>query len=460
MSGVKTRHAKKVKIEDDEFLDALEETFEERRIKEEYNNAHNITYYLDLHNPEINAKQYIDNRLAIYKGIKNGDIQLSNCDMSNLIDIRKFPKPNSASDSIIILGNLKYNLNPFSTRRNSKDYYNDNIIIKLTFVPIQYDDSAFNNSLLMEIEIYKKTNFLLLGMITPHVMGYVTSFNCSTKELIKSFRVANDRSSNTILYNRTSEIKKIKEDDRKVYSDEASVLIIERGIGSSLEEAFINFSNEDWNIFIFQLCYTLQALYINGIQHNDLHIGNVWVQPITKTKITYNIGRNSYTFDTKFIIKIFDYDFGFIDNRGLRSVDAGYDTRICDNNVICHNTKLDDFCDVDGICNILNPKFDLFTNLSIIYHEIAGPSASYIRSTIEKIISTRLLRVAKTGFGFKYRLCNVVITDDGGHHCEGFYIPSDSLMLGPLSAIQKLYEPDSHFSERAGAKFTFTLKEI
>jgi hypothetical protein len=436
-----------------------------------------VNYYIDAtSNAKTNSKQELNNRLAIFEAIRNGRVHIANCDLSELVDVKLIPKSDSASYSIMILGKLKYELSDtsnISEKKKSKDYYNDNIVIKLSVETrdmIDPDDpdvpSLRDNSLKIEREVYKKTNEMLRRKITPHFMAYITSFECDIRDILGT----SGNNKEVFKERFQSLLKTAYERGREMVGTNSNVLILERGIGETLQNISSNF--DDWETLIFQIAYTLHAMHINGIQHNDLHSGNVWVQPIEPTLITYYIGSKSYTFDTNFIIKIYDYDLGFIDNTG-KSDGVKYDDKYCGPRILCSNTKLEDnFYYEIGLYNKLNPKFDFFTILKYLetanmpYAENPEPLGKLIYS----IVSKKLL---DGEFGFFGRLCKSVMSkrlqrnEKTGENemvdyvkCIGTYDPTDEEMLSPIAAIEKLYKPDSDSVQKATKKFTFKMDRL
>jgi len=109
-------------------------------------------------------------------------------------------------------------------------------------------------------------------------------------------------------------------------------------------------------------------LTLHGINHNDLHSGNIMLDKLKKPIILqYNIGSKSVTFSTKYIVKIYDWD------RSTRST--------------IKNPKLDidDFEAELGDNNTFNPKRDLYQTICTLanYPEVL----TYLRKTINKDIS-------------------------------------------------------------------------
>lgn len=104
---------------------------------------------------------------------------------------------------------------------------------------------------------------------------------------------------------------------------------------------------------LWQIVFTLAVLTQHQIQHNDLHYGNILVdQKPVESSITYSLAPSGqkYKVDVGKYGKIllFDWDFSY-------SAASG------------HNVALDNYyCQQSGICNSINPRFDLYTILYYI----------------------------------------------------------------------------------------------
>jgi serine/threonine protein kinase len=59
---------------------------------------------------------------------------------------------------------------------------------------------------------------------------------------------------------------------------------------------------------IFQLIAAVYAMSLSGLCHNDLHLDNVYVEPCDEKIVTYIYEDQKFTFKTKYIVKVFDFD--------------------------------------------------------------------------------------------------------------------------------------------------------
>ena len=68
---------------------------------------------------------------------------------------------------------------------------------------------------------------------------------------------------------------------------------------------------------IFQALYSLYLMQHFKINHNDLHFTNVLVQSLSKPiKLSFQIGKNQVAFETKYLLKFFDWDRAYVKKLG------------------------------------------------------------------------------------------------------------------------------------------------
>lgn len=154
-----------------------------------------------------------------------------------------------------------------------------------------------------------------------------------------------------------NELEKVIPADLVRYAKTVHVTIMERRKHTkNLERTLLETKsdNERLKALVYQIVFTLAVLTQYGIQHNDLHNGNILVdlKPVERY-ITYQVGGGgsaTYKVDVGKYGKVllFDWDFGYSKQIGP-------------------NAALDKYyCSHSGICNTINPRFDLYTILSYI----------------------------------------------------------------------------------------------
>lgn len=375
-------------------------------------------------------------------------------------------------------------------KKSTRKSFDDEVLMKLSFNSKDYD---IDNSLLVEMKIYEIATSLVKRYATPHLMTYIGAFQCPNfiEEFSRQFPLQDDwvekyTAGETYYENtkdgRKTNIKPIKDevdprnwkivraglntyyknlttnkvqtekpigfyeeivnqiisieekDNRnfKIYDfNRANVLLLEKGRGMSLSRALsnIDFTEDELIIIIFQVLYTLCVLYKNDVQHNDLHLGNIFIQTIDPAIFTYQYvfpdgTETEYSMRSKYLPKLFDFDQSFTSQY--------------------LNTKLDNvlFCEEAGICNKKNPKFD--TYLFLIQLGIALSDFDDIGDFIERHIGRELLELGANGeWPFAGRLCKLVRQSGRPNKCDGPWTPPPmgSSPLGMSTPEEMLRDP-------------------
>ena len=235
-----------------------------------------------------------------------------------LTNVEVFDKK-SASDSIIIFAKLKYNL---------KEY---NIVLKITYK----SKNPLNNSLEVEEQIYNNVvSNLLENKNTPHLITYISSIrNCD-------FNFSKFKFNSKI----NKKIEDFKEKNKNEYFlDNSTITILERTTGKTFADTITLTSTSNQLILIFQILYTLQCFNNITLRHNDLHLGNIFVENIKEETYHYNINNEIISIKQSLISKIYDFDRGSIYSP---AVSRNLETDI-------------EYCNYYRQCSKLNSKADL-----------------------------------------------------------------------------------------------------
>ena len=112
---------------------------------------------------------------------------------------------------------------------------------------------------------------------------------------------------------------------------------------------------------IFQVLYSLVCFAHVGLQHNDMHLGNIWIEDLGRPVVLYYARRGDKYVElkTRWFVKIYDWDRGSSVHPAVPS-----------------NLELSyAYCRRIGTCEAWNPKYDLFKFLSILmsYAPAIGP---------------------------------------------------------------------------------------
>ena len=88
---------------------------------------------------------------------------------------------------------------------------------------------------------------------------------------------------------------------------------------------------------LFQALAACYAMSCSKMVHNDLHLGNIYVEPLeTTTRLNYIYGGDLYTFETNYIVKVFDFDRAYVKRFGenpLLDVDT---SNLCEHSSQCN----------------------------------------------------------------------------------------------------------------------------
>ena len=243
----------------------------------------------------------------------------------------RVPEVNSASDSIMIIADLKLPQNIA---------YKD-VIFKITFKSLSVRNQYEIEGLVYEI----------LGQYElPFVMQHFKTYKC-----INFYAVLNHNAS--LIHQVKQRGATLYEHQSKLYDfNEAQIIVSERGGGSSLIDKIqailtnkdVNISKEDWIAIFMQVMFCLAYFEEIGIMHHDLHLGNVWLDRTDqRVKYTLKITKmsNPIVFTTNYIVKIYDFDHAAITETRYRQ--GGKE-----------NTLLRDHCTSLGECNIMKAGRD------------------------------------------------------------------------------------------------------
>jgi len=294
-------------------------------------------------------------RLAVYKLIESNRISVQKCNMFDNFDQLNVLPRRSASTSYIMLGKLKV------PRTLAKGRIKTDISVKLAFAS---KDPSINNSLAVERKIYEAvTNPLIVNGHTPHVTTYYATLSCDNflQELRQSAAI--DKNADAVLADLQSNSKTARQVREKYDVNRMRALITERSQGvdfahllsASAERAAdspAKQQSEFHNVFkpvLFQILYTLTVFQEVGLQHNDLHAGNVFVDELaTPIEYSYRVDADTYRLKTRLMARLYDFD-------RASKVATTYSDCSVDNTFL-----VSDACGRQGQCPKLDAKADLF----------------------------------------------------------------------------------------------------
>lgn len=293
-------------------------------------------------------------RTALYRALQSNQISLNACDVrgtfvANSTRVLTAQQKGSASSTIVVLGLL------FEIPGASK---NREVVAKVSF---KYVGVVPDNSLVLEQRIYRFVTMpMIMQGITPHTMLYVGTFSCN--DFIRKLERQRGGVPDALL----GELHCMQQSPfgEEYDFNRMSMLMLERGRGSSLQDWMINGARSwpEWQAVLFQIVYTLACFGEAGLMQNDLHDGNVWIDRIEPQPFTYlSDVRHEYVhqMNTRWFCKIYDFDLA-------TKWRTPYNTWVMKNRRLSEHG----ICDTAGVCNRGNPKYDLFRIMYIIHSEL------------------------------------------------------------------------------------------
>lgn len=267
--------------------------------------------------------------------------------IENLFVYESGKEKQSVSSTIIIKGLLS------PTKREIEKREDSNIIIKTSFA----SRKKLDNSLSVEQAIYQYIiPNLVLNMHTPGVVYALGTLDCG----------AVSRLPPTQLVKYEDEVKMIAEpvnkEGKRIRSSydtsKPSLLVMEKSKGVTLSNWFEKERKQEDILSVIFICiYTLNCFANIGLRHNDLHFGNIFVEDMrTYVDLYFKVEDGKIIkVKTRYIPKIYDFDRGAILSP-----------------LVPRNILLDSaFCTDYGTCNANNPKYDLYTFITLLYQNIA-----------------------------------------------------------------------------------------
>lgn len=302
-------------------------------------------------------------RRGLYKAIHNDTANFPNkCRPTISMSDIKMPQPDSASNSIMILG---------KTVDVPVTCANPQIVIKLTF---ERRGQKRNDSLAVEERIYRD---VITKMDMPFCMQYIATLRCRNFDVFAK----TDRA----LYRRWMQLSNSKK-AYKYNMNIARFLIIERGMGRALDKIddLSGGTNEWWNVLI-QIVFALAYFEEYGLMHNDLHLGNIWVDKLAKPKrfkLYYAKNQPPIEITTRYLVKIYDFD---------RSTKIA--TRANKISIVNKSINTDSLCEEFGTCNKFIVGRDYSQVAWYFYRKSKIPEK--VKSVLRKTVNSAFLRAKK-----------------------------------------------------------------
>jgi hypothetical protein len=367
--------------------------------------------------------QTVEWRNAIADALINGDIKIPQCDLPKLIHepIYKIgAEKGSVSESMVVFGKLNFTFvnkpdNELLSYSNQNEYRKKvvenaqrDVVIKISFIPYDTQDNALE----VEAEIYEKliANLAWWGY-TPNVMLPYAVYKCL--DFKNRVRAITDYKLRERI---ESYMRELSVKSKNGYNlNQVQVLILERGHGKSLDEWCKEYHTpNEWFSIIFQVLYTLECFNQIDMRHNDLHMGNIWIEtPIKPQYFVYFINERDYfVIPITSMAKIYDFDRGTCWNP---------------KNMIFNNTIKKWFCKSIGQCNDPNYKYDTYKFMHGLY--VHAPD--YIKKWLAPFFHGSYQFLNKK-WGWSGLTCKLVAPGK----CDGDYEAKDSEMIPTLKMLE------------------------
>lgn len=240
-----------------------------------------------------------------------------------------------------------------------------------------------------EAKIYNETNNLLLNHVSPcFLAAYGLGSDCSYDSLVsivqKTLKLTKDQAEKrfnrniayclTDLGRRPAIQEPINNREKNFNTSDIELLKYKIILNENLknDKSFDKFlqdkslkSQDFWSV-LFQLAVAIYSLGLAGINHNDLHIGNIFIHKLKKPELfIYSVNDKRYIIETDVVPKIFDYD-------------RAYSVRLGNNEINIGNN-----CSEASQCNDLIPNKDFIKVCCYIYKYF-----SKFRNDLENVIAS------------------------------------------------------------------------
>ena len=284
----------------------------------------------------------------------------------------------------------------------------------------------YSNSLAVELSIYMNlTNELLDRYVTPHLVRAIDCYS-STNLYEEIPLLANKMDATTIK-------SRLTKSGQGTGSNGSHILVLERINGPTLN-AYMEGETPQAQLdtvvvsVLFQITYTLYVFAIQGMRHNDIHFGNVFLDRSDTEFLHYRVRGRVFRVPTYGICtKIYDYDHSSRSGPGVEKT----------NNPTYNNLLEDGLCRGRGECNYLNNYFDIFYVLKSVLasSRLSDELKSKILSTVTDFSQDNKLLYTVHMSQFTSGMCN--LKQSGSKLvCDGEYQTEGKKLIDPLSFME------------------------
>lgn len=313
-----------------------------------------------------------------YSFVFETDFEDTLCDLSEVFTNVKVLPSTTASASTQLLVKIKPERAPLffltyldQRRREGKD---TSLFIKVLPNLINMED----NRVVIEMHLYRYLKERLVDThVTPNIMTYVATAKCHRlfDQLEPSMphlreNIVQWAESYTGLDDIVEAVTQMQ--------NTGYLLMVEAGHGHSLFRMLSEqrLPKKELIPVFFQIAYTIHQMYRVHVRHNDLHMGNIWinVEPRPRTLVYMIDKQHVYQFTTIYVVKIYDYDLATWTSSDMQPDPP-------------QNFAIERLCPLYGTCSTPDPRYDLFTVVS----SLAALHMDEVYPAIEDIVESTIL---------------------------------------------------------------------
>jgi len=167
------------------------------------------------------------------------------------------------------------------------------------------------------------TENIIMRNLSPNFIPLFSTNECNIPTMVSALVATADFDGKDILVEKLKFLQDMSNNKLKMKFIMSGAVLIDKGERSGKMQDFIANSGRDLSRYdvaciLFQLLYALYIFDAYKIMHNDLHLGNVFVQVLDKDQsMSFTIKGKTVTMSTRYIVKMYDYDSAQADALGI-----------------------------------------------------------------------------------------------------------------------------------------------